>query len=107
MQLRPFRAAAAALMIAGSTFGIAACGPAEAGGLYVGTGPPVPPVEEVVVQPYPNYVWVPGYYSYSGTSYAWVRGHWTAPPEGYRRWNAGHWHQTKKGWHWEEGHWEK
>ncbi len=107
MRSRTLRVATAALLIASSSFGISACYSAEAGGMYVAFAPPVPPVEEVIVQPQPNFVWVPGYYSYANTHYVWVGGRWAAPPDGYHRWVEGHWRETKKGWHFEEGRWEK
>lgn len=73
--------------------------------LYVDRPPPVAYSEAVVASPGPGYVWVGGYYSWTGRDYYWNRGHWTLPPAGYRYWNPGVWHRDSRGHYWVPGHW--
>lgn len=45
-----------------------------------------PPPARVVVRPYApgaGYVWVDGYWNWSGNTWLWVDGYWTAPRAGY------------------------
>lgn len=42
--------------------------------------PPEPLVEEVPEAPGVAYVWVPGYWYWSGSSYVWVSGRYAVPP---------------------------
>lgn len=73
--------------------------------LYVDMPPPVAYNEVVVAAPGPGYVWIGGYYSWTGREYYWNRGHWTLPPAGYRYWNPGVWHRDHRGHYWVPGHW--
>jgi hypothetical protein len=51
-------------------------------------GPPPPAVhEERPSPPNPQSVWVSGYWHWTGMQYAWIPGHWEAPPPG-AVWNA-------------------
>lgn len=46
-------------------------------------GPPPPLVhEERPAPPNPQAVWVAGYWHWTGMQYAWIPGHWDAPPPG-------------------------
>jgi hypothetical protein len=62
---------------------------AEVAGV-VGTAPPAPPPETVVVAPGPDYVWVGGAWLWLGDSWVWHRGYWHRPLHPYsygrRRW---------------------
>src|SRR5262245_54957995 len=52
-------------------------------GLTVKTIPPAPvsePQETMPPQPASNYVWIRGYYNYTGAGYQWQPGHWEVPP---------------------------
>jgi len=52
------------------------------------SGPPPPAVrEERPAPPSPQSVWVVGYWHWTGMQYAWIPGHWDAPPPG-AVWNA-------------------
>jgi WXXGXW repeat (2 copies) len=52
------------------------------------SGPPPPAVrEERPTAPSPQSVWVVGYWHWTGMQYAWIPGHWDAPPPG-AVWNA-------------------
>ena len=82
-----------------------ACEPTPAYSGYVAVAPPPEPVEYVVVAPGPQYVWVPGYYTWSGARYVWVTGRWSVPDRGRHQWNKGHWKQSGQGWRYQPGHW--
>ena len=73
--------------------------------LYVDRAPPGAYSEQVLASPGPGYVWVGGYYSWTGRDYYWNRGHWTQPARGYSQWNPGHWHRDQRGHYWIAGHW--
>jgi hypothetical protein len=45
------------------------------------TQDPPPPVAEVVgIAPGPGYLWIGGYYHWSGARWVWYRGHYERPP---------------------------
>ena len=75
-------------------------------GYVVATGPPMPPDEVVVVAPSPQYVWVPGYYSYRGGNYIWIQGSYQIPPRGRNKYVQGEWMKTPKGYKHGRGHWK-
>ncbi len=72
--------------------------------IYVRVGPPAPVVETVVVAR-PGYVWVPGFYRWSGRAYVWVAGRYVVPPRPRAVWVPGHWVQEPRGWFWIGGAW--
>jgi hypothetical protein len=53
------------------------------------SGPPPAPMHEDARPPPPNpqSMWVVGYWHWTGLQYAWIPGHWEAPPAG-AVWNA-------------------
>src|SRR5689334_13811112 len=53
---------------------------ASAAAIFVRVAPPRPIVERFTVRPGPSYVWIGGYYRWSGQLYVWVPGRWTYPP---------------------------
>jgi hypothetical protein len=62
--------------------------PSEAAGV-VGNPPPAPIVEQVVVAPGPDYMWVGGAWGWYEGRWVWHRGYWHRPihpPEYWRRW---------------------
>ncbi|MES2208544.1 MAG: YXWGXW repeat-containing protein [Pseudomonadota bacterium] len=68
-----------------------------------------PPVREEIVRtaPYPDYVWISGYWGWNGRRHDWVPGHWSAPRPGYR-WIPHRWEQNGGShWHLREGYWER
>jgi len=103
MHSRTLRAAFAALVLSAISLTATVCAPGV--GMYVQTGPPLPPAEVIAVQPGPEYLWVPGYYDYAGGSYVWVSGRWAVPPHGYHAWVPARWVHEDKGWRFEKGHW--
>lgn len=75
-------------------------------GYIVATAPPAPPDEVIIVAPSPSYVWVPGYYSYSGGAYIWVQGSYRIPPRGKTTYVQSQWHKTPKGYKRSKGYWK-
>lgn len=59
--------------------------------LYTRLPPPAPLVEVVLPPPGPEYVWLNGYWYWSGAEYLWLRGHWSLPPAGGYLWVASGW----------------
>jgi hypothetical protein len=49
---------------------------------YVVQPPPPPPVRYVPRSPGKKYVWVPGYWVWTGNGYAWQDGYWTKQNRG-------------------------
>jgi len=77
-----------------------------AGTTFVTQAPPALQTEVVLAQPYPNYVWVPGYWSWSSRQqYQWTTGHWTMPPNSSAVWVAPRWEQQGNGYKFTEGYW--
>jgi hypothetical protein len=79
---------------------------------YYGPGPAViaapPPqrAEVIGVAPYPGYVWIDGYWNWTGHRHEWVGGHWDAPRPGYR-WVPRRWSHDRDGWRLHGGRWER
>ena len=73
--------------------------------VYVDRAPPAAYNEVVTVAPGPGYVWVGGYYGWSGRDYLWNRGSWSLPARGYTTWNPGYWHRHDRGHYWVPGQW--
>ena len=69
-------------------------------------GPPPLVVEPVVVAPAPGYIWIGGYWSWSGGRASRRAGHWAAPRPGYH-WVPRQWSQGPGGWHQHGGHWAR
>jgi hypothetical protein len=56
-------------------------------GVIVSGPPPAAVREDPPPAPNPQALWVAGYWHWTGTMYAWIPGHWEAPPAG-AVWNA-------------------
>ncbi len=67
--------------------------------------PPAPMVEVVPVAPGPNYYWVPGYWYWGGTGWAWYRGRYAIRPWHGAVWVGGGWGRHGGRWEWRGGHW--
>jgi hypothetical protein len=68
--------------------------------------PPPPIVETVVAAPAPGYLWIGGYWSWTGGRHVWTRGYWAAPRPGYR-WVPRQWVHGPGGWHQRGGQWAR
>jgi hypothetical protein len=101
--------------IAGGTIGNAQ--DHQDGTIYAGTAPgqvvyeqappppPAPVAEVVVACPGPEFVWLPGYYSYGPGGYFWISGRWALPPRHHSHYFAPHWEHGPRGYIWVGGAW--
>jgi len=77
-----------------------------AGGQTVATQPPPPPQTEVVTTcPGPDFIWISGYWGWSGNTYVWFPGYWGRPPHPHAVWVGGYWGHGHGGWYWRGGYW--
>lgn len=67
--------------------------------------PPPPAVDTVTPSPAANAVWIPGYWSFDGSSYAWVPGHWEIPPPNSHSYIAAHWENQGGGYFFVPAYW--
>lgn len=68
--------------------------------------PPPPRVEYPGYAPVVGYVWISGYWTWTGHRHEWVGGRWEAPRPGYR-WIAPRWERDGKYWRQHEGRWDR
>lgn len=61
-------------------------GPAATGEVVVSEDPPAPIYEAVGVAPGPGFLWIGGYYHWSGGGWVWYRGHYARPPHPGAAW---------------------
>ena len=75
--------------------------------VFVRIAPPRPVVERVAVRPAAGFVWVGGYYRWSGRAYVWVPGSWVRPPRPAAVWIAPHWDYSavRRGYVFVPGYW--
>lgn len=67
--------------------------------------PPPPRVEYPGYPPITGYLWIGGYWTWTGHRHEWVPGRWDAPRPGYR-WAPPRWERDGRGWRQHEGRWE-
>lgn len=71
--------------------------------VYVRVGPPAPRYEVRPARPGAGYVWVGGYWGWSGGQYVWRRGYWAHHAGA---WCPGRWvYGPRRGYHWTAGRW--
>jgi hypothetical protein len=91
------RAAAAASLLALASGCVVAVRPAPvvyeqpvpsapAGEVVVSDAPPAPVYETVGIAPGPGFLWIDGYYHWSGVRWVWYRGHYARPPHPGAAW---------------------
>jgi len=74
--------------------------------VYVDVDVAPPPAQvEVVPTLRGGYIWVPGYWNWSGHRHVWVRGHQVRERRGHH-WVADSWEQRGSRWHYNRGHWD-
>jgi hypothetical protein len=73
--------------------------------LTVMVAPPPLPVYEQPPIPGPEYLWVPGYWSYGPYGYFWVPGTWMQPPSVGLLWTPGYWGWSAGFYVWSPGFW--
>ena len=107
---RKWSGIALALAIGASVAQLTGCVVVPArGGVYPGVvAVEPPPIQEEYIgaPPVAGYVWIGGFWNWSGGRYVWAQGHWEAPRPGYR-WVPHTWSREHDGWHAHEGHWEE
>ena len=69
------------------------------------TAPPAAQSEGVLAQPGPDYVWVPGYWTWRDSRYEWMAGHWEIPPHASAVWVAPRYETENGGYRFYEGYW--
>jgi hypothetical protein len=78
--------------------------------ISIGIGVPIAPPAVVYEAPPPppayGYVWIPGYWGWSGERYVWIRGRYAYGRPGYV-WRPDHWEQRGPRWHRVSGYWER
>jgi hypothetical protein len=74
------------------------------GPVYV--DPPPPRVEYPGYAPVAGYVWIGGYWSWTGHRHEWVPGRWDAPRQGHR-WVEPRWEREGRYWRQRPGRWEQ
>jgi hypothetical protein len=75
-----------------------------ADGTLVNNDPPAPIVEYVPAAPYPDYVWLGGFWGWNG-GWFWHAGHYVARPYRGAAWVSGGWVRGGHGWAWHGGRW--
>jgi hypothetical protein len=70
----------------------------------VGAAPP-PPRNEVVPEARAGYIWVPGYWGWSGTQHVWVNGQYV-PERLHHHWVTARWEQRGPKWYFQDGRWD-
>jgi len=68
--------------------------------------PPASIVEVRPAAPFPNAIWIPGNWYWSGGRYSWVAGRWSAPHRGHA-WVPGRWQRHGHEWRFAPGHWRR
>ena len=94
-----------ALCIGAGSLGALGTGTPTYADVYVRIAPPAPRYEVVPAVP-PGWVWVPGYWNWSGHRYVWVRGHRVHARRG-EHWVGHRWRENHGRWHMERGHWDR
>jgi hypothetical protein len=78
--------------------------PEMADGTVVDYDPPAPIAEYVPLAPYPDYVWVGGFWGWNG-AWVWHGGHFAPRPFRGAVWIGGGWNRGAHGWAWHGGRW--
>ncbi|MGA2581867.1 MAG: YXWGXW repeat-containing protein [Tepidisphaeraceae bacterium] len=77
---------------------------------YVIVNQPPPPIvveEQRPDAPGLGYVWVDGYYGWSGQQYVWAPGRWEMPPSGFGIWIGPRYDRDQRGYRYTAGHWQQ
>ncbi|MEO8205437.1 MAG: hypothetical protein ABI615_04600 [Chthoniobacterales bacterium] len=56
--------------------------------------------------PGPGLVWINGYWSWNGSEWIWVRGHWVEAPRRGARWVTSKYYIANGQRHWRPGYWQ-
>jgi len=74
--------------------------------VIVSQPPPAPPAENVGARPFPQAVWISGYWSWGNGAYAWNPGLWIEPPSPNSSFVAPHWESRDNGYAFCPGFWQ-
>lgn len=72
--------------------------------VQVAAAPP-PPRAEAVPDKRAGYIWVPGYWGWSGSQHVWVNGQFV-PERLHHHWVTARWEQRGSKWYFQDGRWE-
>jgi hypothetical protein len=93
-----------ALLCAGLGVGGCYARAGDGGSVVVYDAPPAARVTVRPATPGVDYVWVDGYWGWSGSTWAWVDGYWMPPRAGYF-FVQPRWAPEGRGWRWSAGGW--
>ncbi len=75
-------------------------------GVSVRIGPPIIPYYVQPLCPYPDFIWIPGFWAWDpGFGYYWVPGMWAPAPFVGMLWTPGYWAWNDGMYFWYEGYW--
>ncbi len=72
---------------------------------WADASPPAPYMEEAGAAPGPGYVWVNGYWYWSGAQWQWMRGYWAPVPAVGYAWQPSGWIQVSGRYRFVPGRW--
>ena len=75
--------------------------------VVVHEAPPAVIMDRRPPQPSGEYVWIDGYWDWSGRRYAWQGGHWTRPPCVHAIWVAPRYDRHEQGYRYMAGRWRE
>lgn len=78
----------------------------ESEGTYAQQAPPAGQIDVRGPQPGPAMAFIPGFWSWTGSSYNWNEGRWVPIPAGYTQWVPGRWAQNHLGHYFIRGYWQ-
>jgi hypothetical protein len=79
----------------------------ESEGTYAQQAPPPSQIDVRGPQPGPAMAFIPGFWTWTGSSYNWNEGRWVPIPAGYTQWVPGRWMQNQFGYYNLRGYWER
>jgi hypothetical protein len=75
-------------------------------GIYAPGPPPDPIVEVRPAIPFPDAVWIGGWWIFSDGRWVWTPGRWERRPHPRAHWHPGYWHyEGPRGWVYRPGYW--
>jgi hypothetical protein len=75
--------------------------------VVVQEAPPPVIIETRPAPPDAGYIWIDGYWSWTGHRYAWEHGRWARAPHGHAVWVAPRCERYEHNYHYRPGHWRE
>jgi hypothetical protein len=75
--------------------------------IIVREAPPAVIVERRPPQPPGEYIWIDGYWHWSGRQYVWMGGRWASPPHEHYIWIAPRYERHEQGYRYTPGQWRE